>query len=384
MTPPTDAPDGPTDRHLEVLSLSKGLARGGVESLLLVGFRHRDRTRFSHRAAYVSGAHRDLVEEIEAEDVEVTCLGSGRSRDLRWLVHLRRLLREVDVVHAHSPIPAVAARLVRRTIPRRRRPALVTTEHNVWESHHRLTRAAERLTFSLDDAHLAVSHAVRASLPPSKGAQVEVVVQGVDLDALVAATDRDGARRELGVGDDEVLIGTVANLRPQKGYHDLLTAARTVLDQTPRARFVAIGQGPQEAEVAELHEQLGLGDRFVLLGHRADAVRLMSGFDVFCLASHYEGLPVALMEALALGIPVVATRAGGIHELVTDGTEGRLVPPGHPDLLAAALVEGAADEAVRATWSKCAAERGTTLSILRSVRRHEDLYRDLTGSVEGR
>src|SRR5690606_35090833 len=119
-----------------------------------------------------------------------------------------------------------------------------------------------------------------------------------DLDALRAAADRDGVRRELGVPDHEVLVGTVANLRPQKGYPDLLRAAATVLDQAADVAFVAVGRGPQENELAALHRSLGLGDRFTLLGYRADAARLMSGFDVFCMASHHEGLPVALMEAL--------------------------------------------------------------------------------------
>ena len=262
---------------------------------------------------------------------------------VRWLGHLRGAMARAQVVHAHSPVPAVAARLVARTLPRARRPKLVTTEHNVWDSHHPATRIAERLTFGLDDAHLAVSEAVRRSLPAGRRAAVEVVVAGVDLPAVRGQADRDAVRRELGVADHEILVGTIANLRPQKGYPDLLHAARTVLDTAPEARFVAIGRGPQEDEVAALHRALGLGDRFRLLGHRADAVRLLSGFDVFCLASHHEGLPVALMEALALGVPVVATRAGGIPELVTDGREGRLVAVGAVADLAAALLAEVGD-----------------------------------------
>ena len=84
-------------------------------------------------------------------------------------------------------------------------------------------------------------------------------------------------------------------------------------------RFVAAGRGPLEDELRAQKDRLGLGDRFTFLGYRADAVRVMAAFDVFCLASHYEGLPIALMEALALGLPVVATDVGGVAELVTDG-----------------------------------------------------------------
>ena len=362
---------------MRVLTLVKGLDRGGAESLVLVGARHRDPQAARHEVAYLSAAHHELVGDLEAEGLPVTCLAPGSMLDLRWLGRLRQAMGRAQVVHAHSPVPAVAARLVARTLPRARRPTLVTTEHNVWDSHHPLTRFAERATFGLDDAHLAVSEAVRRSLPPGRRSQVEVVVAGVDLPAVRAEADRDGARRELGVAHHEVLVGTIANLRPQKGYPDLLRAARTVLDAAPEARFVAVGHGPQEAEVAALHRRLGLGDRFVLLGHRADAVRLLSGFDVFCLASHHEGLPVALMEALALGVPVVATRAGGIPELVTDGRHGRLVPVGASDELAAALLAEVGDVTKREAHAEHAAMAGGALSIETSVRRTEALYRDL-------
>lgn len=366
-----------------MLTLVKGLSRGGTESLALLGARHRDRQSFSHSLAYVSVGHRDLAQDIVAEGVPVTCLGWNRPWDLRWLLRLRSALRSVDVVHAHSPVPAVAARLLARTLPARRRPRLMSTEHNVWASHHPATRFVEDLTFRLDDFHLAVSEAVRRSLPPSKAREVEVLVQGVDLPAVRATADRDAVRSELGVSDDEVLVGTVANLRPQKGYPDLLEAAATVLEQVPAARFVAVGKGPQADEIGEFHRHLGLGDRFQLLGYRPDAVRLVSGFDVFCMASHHEGLPVALMEALALGIPVVVTRAGGNAELVVDGEEGLLVDPGRPDQLATALVALAGDDTARKAHAQRAAERGDGLTVLASIRRHEEIYRALARGTDG-
>ena len=145
-------------------------------------------------------------------------------------------------------------------------------------------------------------------------------------------------RRELGL-DGRLVVGTVANLRATKGWPDLLEAARQVLDEVEEATFVAVGQGPMEDEIRQLHADLRLGDRFLLLGFRPDAVRVMAGCDVFCLASHHEGLPIAVMEAMALGLPIVATDVGGVSELVADRVHGRLVPPRRPDLLAGALVD---------------------------------------------
>jgi glycosyltransferase involved in cell wall biosynthesis len=361
---------------VRVLDLVKGLDRGGAETLLLTGARHRY-PAITSEIAYLSSRHDQLVDELTAEGVKVTCLAPGSMVDPRWLWRLRRALAEVDVTHSHSPVPATAARIVSRTIPRHRRPSLVTTEHNVWDSHHPLTRLAERITFKLDDAHLAVSTAVLESLPETYRPGVEVVRAGVDLDDVRSHADRTGIRTELGVSDDEVLIGTVANLRAQKGYPDLLRAARHVIDAVPNARFVAAGRGPQQGELEALHLDLGLGDRFRFLGHRADAVRVMSGLDLFCLASHHEGLPVALMEALALGLPVVSTRAGGIPELITDGDQGLLVDIGSVDALANALISEARNTEERATHARAALATGDQLSIKTSVKRTEDLYRTM-------
>ncbi len=350
---------------------------------MLLGARHRDADSFDHSIAYVSAAHRDLAHEVAATGVPVHLLGGGRAWDIRWIGRLRRAMARADVVHVHSPVPAVAARLANRTIRRSRRPALVTTEHNVWDSHHPITRLAEDLTFHLDDAHLAVSDAVRRSLPDSKQEGVEVLVQGVDLSAVRGSTDRASARSEMGVDEATVVVGTVANLRPQKGYLDLLRAASIVLGKATDVRFVAVGKGPQEAEVRDLHRELGLGDGFTLLGYRPDAVRLMSGFDLLCMASHHEGLPVALMEALVLGLPVVATTAGGIPELVEEGVEGRLVPPRRPDLLADALLALLTPDGSRASMAKAAAERGRELDVSRSIRRHEAIYDGLARGRRG-
>jgi len=208
--------------------------------------------------------------------------------------------------------------------------------------------------------------------------RVEVVEHGVVLDQVRAErAARDDARAELGIGADEVAIGTVANLRANKDWPNLLAAARLLADRGVPARFVAVGQGPLEAEVRARHAELGLGDRVLLTGHREDAVRLMAGCDAFVLASYYEGLPVALMEALALGLPIVATSVGGVPEMVTDGREALLVPPRDPDALAAALTTIVCDPVRRAAMASAASERAAHYDIGVAVARMEQIYRDV-------
>jgi glycosyltransferase involved in cell wall biosynthesis len=321
-----------------------------------------------------------LVGELAALGVPSRCLEVHDERDLRWAARLRRrLVREpVDVLHAHSPYPAGIARLVVRTLPRARRPRLVYTLHNTWHSFARPTRWLCGATYALDDADVAVSTQVHATLPPRLQARTEVVVHGVVLDEVRRQRAcRDHVRAELGLRADEVVVGTVANFRAQKDYPNLLAAACVLRDRGVAVRIVAVGQGQLESETRALHAQLGLGNRVLLLGRRDDAVRVLAACDLFTLASDNEGLPVAVMEALALGLPVVATAVGGVPEAVTDGVEGLLVPPKQPEALADALTALAADPRRRAAMGAAAQARSETFDIRVAARRLEDIYREV-------
>jgi glycosyltransferase involved in cell wall biosynthesis len=369
------------DRPLRLLWLIKGLGAGGAERLVEQSARHRDPARVAPAVAYLLAEKSTLVESLEHAGCRpVTCLDARSSWDPRWTLRLRKLLQteHFDVVHIHSPLVAIGTRLAIRSLPRRKRPRIVVTEHNVWGSHAPLTRWADHLTAGNDEVHLAVSAAVLESMPAGLRTATRVVRYGIDAGEIRRqAPDRATVRTSLGVADDEVLVGTVANLRATKGYPDLLRAAATVTSELPQVKFIAIGRGPLLDDLQTLHRELALGDRFEFLGFRPDAVQLMSAFDIFCLASHHEGLPIALMEALALGLPVVATRVGGVAELVTDGKEAVLVPPRQPDRLAIALIELARDPKRRALMAQRSCERGDLLDAPTTVATIEDVYREI-------
>jgi len=163
-----------------------------------------------------------------------------------------------------------------------------------------------------------VSEDVKASISARHRNPVQVLVHGIDVERVRAdLATRDTTRRELGVDAGESLVVTVANLREGKNYPGLIEAAGLVVQRDVPARFVTAGQGQLADEVAALHRASGLGDRFRLLGYRDDTTRLIAAADLFVLASHHEGLPVTVMEALTLGVPVVATSVGGIPEAVS-------------------------------------------------------------------
>jgi glycosyltransferase involved in cell wall biosynthesis len=364
---------------LKVLWLAKGLGPGGAERLLVALAEHLQEGRFDVCAAYLLAEKAHLVPQLRAAGADTVCLG-GSGSGAGWAGRFRRLVAETrpDVVHVHAPQPAAVARPVVRSFGRDR-PALVYTEHNTWGGYRLATRLANAATYPLDDHRLVVSEEALRSIPRLLRSRSEVLVHGIDLDAARAhAERRDALRAELGVGQGEVLVVTVANLREHKDYPTLLAAARLVAASGLPVRFAAVGQGPLEGRVAAEVDRLGFGGSFSLLGYRPDALDVVAAADVFCLSSRAEGYPVALMEALALGRPVVATAVGGVAHAVRSGVEGLLVAPSSPQALAAALVEVAGDPARREAMGRAAARRAALFDVARAAQRHAELYEELS------
>ncbi len=354
-----------------VLMLAKGLGRGGTERLLADTARHLDRTRFRVEVAYLLPWKDALVDEIRAAGVPVHCLDGPRPTSIAWLVRLRRLVRtgEIGIVHTHMPLPAVAARLA---MPGRR-PLFVHTEHNVWPRYRPLTRWTNRSTYRRNAAVIAVSDRVAESI--HSRVPVDVVVHGIDPDAARHGPQaRRSARRLLGVASDELVVGTVGNFTPKKDQETLLRAVARLVPDLPGLRLVLIGSGPLENELRVLATSLGIAEVTDFTGSRDDVRELLPGLDVFALSSRFEGLPIALLEALAAGVACVATSVGGVPEVLTDGEDGLLVGPGDPDALAAAIRKLLADEAFRAGMGSRAGWRARDFRIDRAVRRIEQVY----------
>jgi glycosyltransferase involved in cell wall biosynthesis len=359
-----------------VLWVTKGLGPGGAERLLLSFAGRADRDRFALEAAYVLPEKRHLVGPLVDRGVACVCLGTDGTASIPWLRRFARLIseRRYDVVHFHSPLVAALGRPVVRS--RRRPPAIVTTAHNVWSSFHPLTRGLNRASGSLDDHLFSVSDAVHHSLPARVRGRSEVLVHGVDVDAIDARrSERDRVRTELGVEARRVVI-TIANLRADKDHPNLFDAAESVLARHDDVVFLAIGQGQLEEELRADLASRGLGDRFRMLGHQEDPIRFLVAADVFALASRHEGLPVSLLEAMAAGLPAAVTAVGGIPEVVTDGVDGRLVPPADPQALAAAI-EVLLDPVTNARMSAAAGRRARAFDIRQAVERQQDVYAEL-------
>ncbi|MDF2977057.1 MAG: putative glycosyltransferase [Actinomycetospora sp.] len=182
-------------------------------------------------------------------------------------------------------------------------------------------------------------------------AKLRVVYNGIDPTWIDAGGDDPAAtRRELGIGEAETVIGTIAVMRPEKDHPTLLRAFRAVVDQRPDVRLALIGDGPQRPAIEALVDELGLREHVLLLGHQDDVRRLLRVFDVFTLSSRtVEACPNSLLEAMSAGVPAVCTAVGGVPEMIVDGVTGHVVPSEDPGALAAGLLALLADpDAARA------------------------------------
>ncbi len=271
------------------------------------------------------------------------------------------------------------------TVPRRRRPVTVYTEHSLWNKVAVLVKALNRTTVRFDRALVAVSQAAYDALPRALRPRARVVVHGVDLARSRSMVDRrrqvrEAVRGELGVPPDDLLVVTVANLRSEKGYDVLLDAAGLLVARGTPVRFAAAGQGVEADALAARHRRLGLGERFRFLGYRNDTLELMLAADIVVLPSHQEGLPVVLMEASSVGAPIVATAVGGVPQVVTDGVNGMVVPPGHPVLLADAIEALSSDPELRDRLGRQAMADSTRYDIARAAAEIEDIYLAIVGT----
>jgi glycosyltransferase involved in cell wall biosynthesis len=350
-----------------VLMLAKGLGRGGTERLLCGSVRLLDPARYRVEVAYLLPWKDALVPEVEAAGVPVHCLDAPHATSVAWLGRLRRLVRERDIalVHTHMPAPAVAARLA---LPGRA-PAFVHTEHNLWDRYRPATRWANRLTYGRNAAVIAVSAAVARSVGGTRPAP-EVVVHGVEPPAG-PPTGPAEARSRLGLDGSGPVVGTVGNFTAKKDHATLVQA----LSALPAdVRLVLVGLGPLEADLRALVAREGLAEQVTFAGSRDDVAALLPAFDVFALSSRYEGLPIALLEAMAAGRPCVATSVGGVPEVITDGEDGVLVPPDDPAALAAALTALLDDPARRTELGRRAAARAEDFRLDAAVARIEAVY----------
>ena len=373
-------------RRIRVFHLIKGLGRGGAELLLLQALRCGDRARFQYGFGYFLPWKDAVVAELEAEGGEVTCFHAGGN--LAILRSTRRVARHLeawgaDLLHCHLPLAGV----VGRRAGRRAGVGVVYTEHNTQERYRFLTRTLNALTWRRQDHVIAVSEGVAASIAARMGSAVPVTVvpNGIDVERFrPQPEEREAMRRRLGIEPGAPVVGTVAVFRVQKALHDWLAAARLVLQRRPDARFLLVGDGPLRAELEAAASAEGLSGSVRFAGLQDDVRPFLAAMDAYLMTSIFEGLPVALLEAMAMERPVVVTPVGGIPEVVRPDENGVLVPAGSPERAAEAVLALLADPERAARLARSARRTiAEGFGARAMVRRVEAIYEEVLSGHGG-
>lgn len=330
--------------------------RGGQNQVLLTvnGLR-----RMGHRAALVAHPDGDLRHRAGGS-LELIPLAPRIEMDLTTAWRFARLVKQLapDVIHAHDPHGVAMAALalsLGAASAGTRRPALVAARR---VDFHLKGNSFSRWKNRQADCFIAASEAIRQILiadgiPPDRAVTVH---EGIDVDQVARAARVD-VHEAFWLPHHAPVVGNVAALVPHKGQRYLIEAAHLVVQQVPDARFIILGEGELRDPLERLVREHHLEKHVLLPGFRTDVAGCMKSFDLFVMSSVTEGLGTSLLDAMACARPVVATRAGGIPEIVENGVTGLLVAPRDPVALAKAIVRALGDEGLRARMGKAAFSR---------------------------
>ena len=316
------------------------------------------------RCAVVYLSHHNGVDsKLAAANIPFTCCGLRHGWDPRGPAKLVTALRRfrTRVIHDH-----VSAPWVRALLPRHRSRAVLASEHghvlNPSLERKRLRLSIMRRAAARTDFFIAPSSAVAegvAGVLRFPRARIRVVPHGVALFSGEHQQNgiREEFRNELGLASDALIVVYAGRLWPGKGLLDLWEAFRACIERHPRAILLLAGEGEMGAELIRRRAEVPWGAAIQLLGYRDDLPRILAAADLFVLPSHREALGIVLLEAMTAGLPVVATRTGGIPEVVEDGRTGILVPPENPERLAEALLTLLGDASMRQRFGAAGRER---------------------------
>ena len=367
---------------LHVAYLTAGLAKRGYETTLVAG-----------SLAPGEDSMAFVADELGVDVVRIDELHREISpaRDAVAAVRLARLIRKVrpHILHTHTAKAGAVGRFAALLAGDARPPVVVHTFHgHVLRGYFdpvraRAFRQLERTLARSTTALVAVSPQVRddlVELDVAPATRFAVVRLGIELDQRVASgsNGRSETRRVLGIGEGPFTVGWIGRMTGIKRTDDVLLAFKSLRERGIDARLCLVGDGPDRAQVERRAHELGLMRETLFVGYQEEVSRFFAAFDVFILPSANEGTPVTAIEALAAGKPVVATRVGGIPDVVRDGEDGFLVAPGDVDALAERLAQLATDPELRDRMGDAARARvRERYSVERLVDDVDRLYRSL-------
>jgi glycosyltransferase involved in cell wall biosynthesis len=376
---------------IKIIEMIDKPALGGGQTAVLLLARGLDPELFE--VAVSSAGPGPLVDEAGRSGLRHIPFTPVSRLSLRPAAAIARILdaEQAAVLHTHGGYAGLYGRLAAR---RARTPVVVHTLHGIHYLHYRnpalrvfsiwqeifLSRTTDALVLVCQSD---LARAKRHRLAPRD--RLVTIPNGLDLGPGGDPPPASDIERKIGAGSGGPVVGTVARLHRQKGIGHLLRAAPKILAAIPGTRIVVVGEGPLGGMLRRRAAALGLEGRFIFLGESEDARRLISLFDVFVLPSLWEGLPFVLVEAAALGRPIVATAVDGVPEIIDIGKTGILVPPGDAEALANAVISLLSDRPRAAAMAAAAkALIPPRFPLRRTVEQHQSLYLKLYRRKTGR
>jgi glycosyltransferase involved in cell wall biosynthesis len=345
--------------------------RGGQNQVLVTVMGLR---ALGHRTLLVAHPGGELRRRAR-EGLDLFPLAPRAEMDLAAAWRLSRIVKRLgpEIVHAHDPHAVAMAALGLSMSTQPRKPPLVAARR---VDFHLRGGALSRWKYRQVDCFICSSDAIRQMLLSDgvPAARAVTVHEGIDLEHVAAAPPAS-LHEDLWLPHHAPIVGNVAALVPHKGQRHLVEAAALVVRRVPDARFVIAGEGELRASLERQIKDRGLEKHVLLAGFRPDVLSVIKSFEIFVMSSVTEGLGTSLLDAMACGKPIVATRAGGIPEAVTDGETGFLVPPRDHEAMAAAIVRLLQDPALRARMGAAGLARAKTdFSAERMVRQTLGIY----------
>lgn len=323
---------------ITVTHLITDLITAGAQKALYRLLCHTDRTRYRPVVIALRDGNTEIGADIRALGVEVIDLNMAPRWRLDRLMPLYAVLRHQrpDILHCWMIHSNIIGRVVGRAA---RVPKIIVSRRNDVNGS-RWATVLNRWLVNWSDTIIAVSKSARQAELRETGIAPErviVVPNGIEMAPFLeslSAGERQALRQSLGLEPDHFVIGSVGRLVEAKGYTDLLHAFKLVSEQLSTARLIIFGKGILEEELKTLAHALGIAEKVQFPGVRSDIPKVLQTFDLFAFSSHWEGMPNALMEAMAAGLPCIATEVSAAPELIEDGVHGLLVPPKRPEQLA--------------------------------------------------
>ncbi|UBZ06851.1 glycosyltransferase [Salegentibacter mishustinae] len=311
-------------KKIKILHIIKSLGRGGAEMLIPETIKLHDQSRFEFHVIYFLPWKDQMVERILEAGGKVTCLSS--SNNIKLLQQYPKVVQyceenDIDLIHCHLPWAGFLGRLVysKTKIPS------VYTEHNMQDRYHIITKTLNKLTYNSQSLALGVSDDVTKSINTyiKPKIPVKTLLNGVDTKAF-QINQKKGmeTRNSLGIPGDALVIGNVAVFRFQKRLVEWLQVFKTIEDKNPSVYGIIVGFGPLEEEVKAEVERLSLNEKVFFPGMQTEVKPYFSAMDIFMMSSSFEGLPIALLEAMSMECAIVSTDAGGIKEVIRDEQDG--------------------------------------------------------------